>query len=372
MKPTYLYIKQHKTTGMLYFGKTISNPITYKGSGLHWNSHINKHGKSLVDTIWFCLYNDVDTLTEQAKLLSEIMDVTDSPNWANIKDENGLDGGTPGFATYVDKDGNHHYIKTDSPRIKDEGLVGRRTGTTMSEEHKNKMRGDRIVTLYFKGFGDRSKQLRIRDNDHEKILSEHLENGWQYEFCQEYLDTLENTRIDVKNAKTVKIKDIMTNSCSYYYPQSGMLYGRIPKDSPIIKELGLIHIRSKKQKEQLKIAVKCAHEALLGTNICNNGKEEMRYKDVLPEGCVVGRLPRSVEHDMNQRTATSKAIKDSVTWNDGTKNYRLSKDMVPKEGWVRGMAPQKQRIFNYTDGITWIQCKKGDPIPEGFKKSKKT
>ena len=44
-KPTYLYIKTHKITGLKYFGKTTrTDPYTYKGSGVRWMNHIRKHG----------------------------------------------------------------------------------------------------------------------------------------------------------------------------------------------------------------------------------------------------------------------------------------------------------------------------------------
>lgn len=97
-KPTFLYIKQHKVTGLLYFGKTVNrNPLTYKGSGKHWVNHYNKHGKEHIETLWYCLFTDMETLVEFATTFSVQQNIVDSTIWANMEIENGLDGG------YVDE-----------------------------------------------------------------------------------------------------------------------------------------------------------------------------------------------------------------------------------------------------------------------------
>ena len=53
LKPTYLYIKQHTKTGLLYFGKTVNDPNKYHGSGKRWVKHIKKHGKQYIETLWY-------------------------------------------------------------------------------------------------------------------------------------------------------------------------------------------------------------------------------------------------------------------------------------------------------------------------------
>lgn len=97
-KPTWLYIKQHKLTGLLYFGKTICrDPIKYKGSGTYWKLHINKHGKEYVETLWYCLFTEKEILTEFALSFSKIHNIVENEDWANLRLENGLDGGDPGI-----------------------------------------------------------------------------------------------------------------------------------------------------------------------------------------------------------------------------------------------------------------------------------
>ena len=92
-KPTYLYIKQCKITGLKYFGKTIAkDPIKYKGSGKHWVRHINKHGNN-VETVWYQLFTDKDELVRFATKFSIDNRIVESSEWANLKIEDGLWGG---------------------------------------------------------------------------------------------------------------------------------------------------------------------------------------------------------------------------------------------------------------------------------------
>lgn len=97
MAPTYLYIKQHTATGLKYFGKTVQNPYTYKGSGKYWKKHIKKHG---VDKVITCLvlgpYTNESQIEKDALLFSDSMGIVGSKEWANLVNENGLVGQSPG------------------------------------------------------------------------------------------------------------------------------------------------------------------------------------------------------------------------------------------------------------------------------------
>lgn len=67
-KPTWLYIKQHNVTKLKYFGKTTNgDPYKYKGSGIYWTRHLNKHGND-VTTIWCQLFNSKIELVEFAAI----------------------------------------------------------------------------------------------------------------------------------------------------------------------------------------------------------------------------------------------------------------------------------------------------------------
>lgn len=91
--PTYLYIKQHSVTGLKYYGKTTRDPYTYNGSGHHWLRHIKKHGKEHIVTLYVELFIDT-RIVEVAVLFSKDNNIVESDAWANLKPENGLDGGT--------------------------------------------------------------------------------------------------------------------------------------------------------------------------------------------------------------------------------------------------------------------------------------
>jgi len=97
--PTYLYIKEHSVTGMLYFGKTIKHPETYLGSGKYWLNHINKYGKEHVVTLWYCLFLDEASAKQFALMFSTKNNIVESKNWANLAIENGTNGG-PRTNTY--------------------------------------------------------------------------------------------------------------------------------------------------------------------------------------------------------------------------------------------------------------------------------
>lgn len=92
-KPTYLYVKTHNVTGLKYFGKTIcSDPFSYKGSGVVWRRHIKKHGYNVTTEVIGFFENECEC-KEVATKFSIDNDIVKSKEWANLMDENGIDGG---------------------------------------------------------------------------------------------------------------------------------------------------------------------------------------------------------------------------------------------------------------------------------------
>ena len=96
--PTWLMIKKHKITGLLYFCKTAkNNPKKYLGSGMYWKRHIKQHGKN-VETLWYEKFNDKESLIEFATFFSELFDIVNDVDntgkkvWANLEIENGING----------------------------------------------------------------------------------------------------------------------------------------------------------------------------------------------------------------------------------------------------------------------------------------
>lgn len=91
-KPTWLYVKQHNSTGLRYFGKTVKDPLIYKGSGKRWNHHLNKYGND-VTTLWCRLFTNKEELVAYALNFSKKNSIVESKSWANLIIEDGLTGG---------------------------------------------------------------------------------------------------------------------------------------------------------------------------------------------------------------------------------------------------------------------------------------
>lgn len=93
----YLYIKEHSVTGLKYFGKTErQDPYSYLGSGKRWLRHIRKHGKEYVRTIQVWKFDNKESCTNFALSFSKQNDIVNSSEWANLIEENGLDGAPAG------------------------------------------------------------------------------------------------------------------------------------------------------------------------------------------------------------------------------------------------------------------------------------
>ena len=91
----YLYEKTHRITGLKYLGKTTAmDPHSYSGSGKYWKSHLNKHGFDY-DTEILKECNSNEEIRYWGEFYSELWNVVESDEWANLKPESG-DGGDPG------------------------------------------------------------------------------------------------------------------------------------------------------------------------------------------------------------------------------------------------------------------------------------
>jgi hypothetical protein len=140
--PTYLYIKQHSVTGLKYFGKTTNDPYTYNGSGTYWKYHIKKHGKDHIETLWVSEpFIDSTLISEYALTFSKDNNIVESKNWANLIEENGLDGGVTGSCRSEEsktKIGDAHRGKTISEETKHRVSVAN-IGKTRSPETRSKI-----------------------------------------------------------------------------------------------------------------------------------------------------------------------------------------------------------------------------------------
>ena len=89
----YLYIKTHRKTGLKYLGKTSAeNPYIYPGSGKRWRAHLDKYGYEF-DTEILLESDDPDVIKEAGIHYSNLWNIVENVEWANLKPESG-DGGT--------------------------------------------------------------------------------------------------------------------------------------------------------------------------------------------------------------------------------------------------------------------------------------
>jgi hypothetical protein len=127
--PARLYIKEHRTTGLKYFGKsTVEEIDSYKGSGKRWTNHIKVHGPDIITTWVSDWYTNKQKIKSFAVNFSRTNDIVNSDDWANLIEEDGLDGGSV--------KGRKHTPETRK-KMRD-NHVGT-TGMKYSEESKKKM-----------------------------------------------------------------------------------------------------------------------------------------------------------------------------------------------------------------------------------------
>jgi hypothetical protein len=87
----YLYLKTHNKTGLKYLGQTTKNPQTYLGSGVYWLRHLKEHGEDILTEI---LYETTsyDEIKEKGLYYSNLWDIVNNTNFANLIPETGCDG----------------------------------------------------------------------------------------------------------------------------------------------------------------------------------------------------------------------------------------------------------------------------------------
>jgi hypothetical protein len=96
---TYLYLKTHQVTGLKYLGKTTQDPHKYKGSGLRWTRHLAKHGND-VSTLILFESNNLREIKTKGQYYSELWNVVNDQNFANMRPETGDGGNTSQCENY--------------------------------------------------------------------------------------------------------------------------------------------------------------------------------------------------------------------------------------------------------------------------------
>ena len=125
----YLMVKTHKITGLKYLCQTTKkDPITYPGSGTYWWRHLNKHGRDL-DTIILHECSSKEELKRLGLHYSELWNIVESIEWANLKPESGVGGA-----------GYHHTPDNiEKMRVANSGRTPWNKGIPMSNDTKDKL-----------------------------------------------------------------------------------------------------------------------------------------------------------------------------------------------------------------------------------------
>ena len=73
------------------------SPLTYRGSGTYWKSHLQKHNNPKVLTTSLWEFNNQEEATFFTLMMSEYWNIVESDEWANLKPEDALDGDRNGY-----------------------------------------------------------------------------------------------------------------------------------------------------------------------------------------------------------------------------------------------------------------------------------
>lgn len=84
-----LYVKTHNKTGKKYLGQTKKEDAhSYPGSGIYWTRHLKQHGNNCTtEIIKEC--ENMEDLRQWGLYYSELWDVVNNEEWANLKPESG-------------------------------------------------------------------------------------------------------------------------------------------------------------------------------------------------------------------------------------------------------------------------------------------
>lgn len=155
IKPTRLYIKQCPKTGLKYFGKSTRNDIEkYWGSGKKWIRHLNKHNVSPVH-LWNSDWYYDSSISRFAVLFSHLNKIVESDDWANLKIEDGLEGGWD-------------HVKWDSERRKKKSQE-RKGMHTLVDKEGNTFFGSISEIDYINVFPLRYNKVYVEDKDGKRF-----------------------------------------------------------------------------------------------------------------------------------------------------------------------------------------------------------
>lgn len=162
----YLYIKK-SPLGLIYLGKTTKDPITYLGSGKIWKRHIKKHNLTINDIETEIVFetNNVDELIKKGIELSNLYNVVESKEWANLREEAGDGGDTSKFIDFS----NPIFHNPNRSKHLNDWL------NNVSDEERKKILRERIAKVDFKKRADKAKENTDWDSWRESIKNRKID-----------------------------------------------------------------------------------------------------------------------------------------------------------------------------------------------------
>lgn len=232
----YLYKKTHNITGLNYLGKTTQDPFKYSGSGTYWRNHLKKHGNDIT-TVILKECQDPDELKTWGLYYSELWNVVESKEWANIRPENGDGGDTSLTPNYQKKkhlfshkgENNPNYGKkilwSDEQKLAVTGEHHHAYGSKWSDEERaeresngyywsGKKRPEHVNKIIRKNF---ESQWGVDHNSGKHYYNDGVKNYLQYE-CPEGCVPGKLSKTPIKTNAGLKyfndgVKNYYTESC---------------------------------------------------------------------------------------------------------------------------------------------------------------
>jgi hypothetical protein len=135
-KPTRLYIKKCSHCNLKYFGKTVRDDIErYTGSGIRWINHLNKHNAEVIH-LWNSDWYYDKSISRFALKFSYMNRITESDLWANLKPEDGLEGGfvltEKSYKKRLDSRRKNGTMNTNTPESIEKALATKRKNGTLN------------------------------------------------------------------------------------------------------------------------------------------------------------------------------------------------------------------------------------------------
>lgn len=196
----YLYVKTHNKTGMKYFGKTSrENPHSYSGSGKYWIRHLEKYGYDFSTEI-IGTFESKEECSNFAINFSIENDIVRSQSWANLINENGLDGAPVGN------------IVSDEVRSKiSASLLGKpapKSRYIIKESRDDRSRRAKEQNLYRRWINNGIENKKIKQDDP-------MPEGWEYGRINFKTNDLIGTRN--KSGNNTRGKKIYNNGIRHAY-----------------------------------------------------------------------------------------------------------------------------------------------------------